>query len=393
MGKKKLRVCMLAYTFYELDNRVRRYAESLARRGDHVDVVALREEKQGERDSLKGVFIHRLMERKRDEKRKYSYLWKLLMFFIRSMVFITKEQWKRPYDLIHVHSVPDFEVFAVWLAKIMGAAIILDIHDIVPEFYANKFKASKESIFFNLLVILEKLSCAFADHVIISNHIWEKILLVRSVKPDKCSVIMNYPDPSIFYPRKRARRDSKFIMIYPGTLGWHQGIDIAIKAFSLIREEVPEMEFHIYGAGEFKSFIENLIKELGLRKRVLLKEPVPIDQICEKIANADLGIVPKRNDCFGGEAFSTKILEFMALGIPVIISETKIDKYYFNESVVQFFKPEDEKDLSQKMLLMIANEDLRKGFSKNALKFIADYSWGKKEKEYLDLVDSLVRKT
>ncbi len=47
------------------------------------------------------------------------------------------------------------------------------------------------------------------------------------------------------------------------------------------------------------------------------------------MSKADLGIVPKRAAGFGDEAFSTKILEFMALGVPVIASETQIDRYYF----------------------------------------------------------------
>ena len=47
--------------------------------------------------------------------------------------------------MIHVHSVPDFLVFAALVPKLLGARIILDIHDILPEFYASKFGASKDS--------------------------------------------------------------------------------------------------------------------------------------------------------------------------------------------------------------------------------------------------------
>jgi hypothetical protein len=51
----------------------------------------------------------------------------LLQFFFRSLWVVTKEHWKKPYDLIHVHSVPDFEVFAAIFAKLTGAKVILDI--------------------------------------------------------------------------------------------------------------------------------------------------------------------------------------------------------------------------------------------------------------------------
>ena len=56
------------------------------------------------------------------------------------------------------------------------------------------------------------------------------------------------------------------------------------------------------------------------------------------LANADLGVVPKRADSFGNEAYSTKIMEFMSLGVPVVVSSTKIDRFYFDDSVVRFFE-------------------------------------------------------
>jgi len=70
-------------------------------------------------------------------------------------------------------------------------------------------------------------------------------------------------------------------------------------------------------------------------------------------------VVPKRANSFGNEAFSTKILEFMALGVPVIVSNTKIDKYYFSDDLVMFFKNEDIDDLAAKMEFMITNRDAR----------------------------------
>lgn len=181
-------------------------------------------------------------------------------------------------------------------------------------------------------------------------------------------------------------------MIYPGSLNWHQGLDIAIKAFHKIKGEAPEAEFHIYGTGGQKEILKTLVQELGLQDRVFIKDFVPLDRIVESMAAADIGVVPKRNDPFGGEAFSTKILEFMSLGVPVIVSRTKIDTYYFNDSVVKFFTPDDVDDLSDSMLRMVKNEGMRKVLAGNALKFVGDFSWEIKKGEYLDLVNRLTGK-
>lgn len=386
-----MKVCMLAYTFYETDNRVRRYAETLVKRGDQVDVIALRKKYQSHFEILKGVNIYKIQERNINENGKLSYMFKLILFFINSFIFLTKMHLKKRYDLIHVHSIPDFEVFATLIPKLTGAKIILDIHDIVPELYVSKFNCNENSIIYKALVFIEKISCNFSDKVITANHIWEKKLISRSVKKNKCSVIMNFPDPSIFYKRHRVRKDDKFIIIYPGTLNYHQGLDIAINAFNKIKNDVPKAEFHIYGRGPEKRKIELLIKELNLENRVLIKDLLPMEEISEIMANSDLGVVPKRKGLFGDEALSTKILEFMLLGIPVIAADTKIERYYFNDSIIKFFKAGNVKDLAESMLKMIKDENLREKIRTNAMIFVQGFSWEKRKVEYLELIKEITK--
>ena len=89
---------------------------------------------------LRGVRVFRLQPRTKTEKSKYTFFAKMLLFLLRTSWFLTREQLRGGYDLIHVHSLPDFEVFSAAIPKLFGAKIVLDIHDIVPEFYASKFR-------------------------------------------------------------------------------------------------------------------------------------------------------------------------------------------------------------------------------------------------------------
>jgi glycosyltransferase involved in cell wall biosynthesis len=385
-----MKVCMVAYTFYEQDNRVRRYAETLAKRGDRVDVVALSSEGQSAKEVIDGVCVYRIQRRVVSEKGKFTYLAKLLFFFLRSFAFLTWKQLQERYDLVHVHSVPDFEVFAALVPKLTGSKIILDIHDLVPEFYLSKFKASSNSLTFRLLVAVERMSALFADHVIAANHIWLERLYKRSVGRANCTVILNFPDTDIFHFRGRHRNDSKFIMVYPGSLGYHQGVDIAIRALALIADTRPEAEFHIYGGGIQTEYLKTLIAELNLQERVLLKGGRTLQEIAVIMENSDLGVVPKRSDGFGDEAFSTKIFEFMSLDVPVIVARTTIDSYYFNDSLVKFFQANDEKSLAEAMLRLIENPGQRQELVRNTREFIKGYTWERNKGIYLDLVDSLL---
>jgi glycosyltransferase involved in cell wall biosynthesis len=393
MEEEGMRACMLAYTFYEYDFRVMRYAEALVDRGDHVDVIALRRAGAKPFEIIRGVHVYRIQDRVVNEKGKLSYLFRILRFLMKSSWMMGRMHVKRPYDLVHVHSVPDFLVFAAVLPKRLGAKIILDIHDILPEFFASKFSGGQKGPFFKILVWVEKISTKFANHVIIANHIWAQKLIERSVKPSQLSALINYPNTALFYPKKRRQGHNGFKMLYHGTVNWHQGLDIAVKAFALIKDVAPNVSLHIYGGGTHWDMVGKLVRQLHVSDRVFLNPTIPFQAIAEVVSEADLGIIPKRNDQFGGEAFSTKTLEFMSCQVPVVISKTKIDQHYFHDNVVKFFEPENPDDLAAAMLEMIRDQTLRERLAANALEFAKRNSWEKKKEGYLALVDGLTGKT
>jgi glycosyltransferase involved in cell wall biosynthesis len=388
---RRPKACMLAYTFYESDGRVMRYAEALVEDGYNVEAIVLRRDLQLAQQVENGVKVIRIQGRKKNERGKFTYLAKLLSFFVRSMIEITRRHLSEPYDIIHVHSVPDFEVFAAFVPRLCGAKIILDIHDIVPEFYAAKFKVGRNALIFKALMVVEKLSTTFADHVIIANDLWLDKLVARSITRERCSAFINYPDLSVFRSDLRTKKnDERFVIVYPGTLTWHQGVDIAVKAFALAREEAPGMEFQIYGEGSARTEIERLIQDLRLSDKVSIRSPLPLRQIAAVMANADLAVVPKRNDSFGGEAFSTKILEFMALGVPVVVADTRIDRHYFDDSLVRFFRAGDEKDLARVMVEAYHNREFSDQLASRAFKYAEENSWSRRKVSYLSIVKRLV---
>ena len=94
----------------------------------------------------------RLQKRAAREKSKFTYLCEAAIVFRPVPDCFDQRADREPYDLIHVHSVPDFEVFAALWPKLRGSKIILDIHDIIPEFYASKFGIGPQTITFKMLV-------------------------------------------------------------------------------------------------------------------------------------------------------------------------------------------------------------------------------------------------
>jgi glycosyltransferase involved in cell wall biosynthesis len=152
---------------------------------------------------------------------------------------------------------------------------------------------------------------------------------------------------------------------------------------------LPKAEFHIYGDGSAKASLVRLTAELGLDDRVRFFEPKTVHEIATIMANADLGVVPKRADSFGDEAYSTKIMEFMAVGVPVIVSSTKVDRYYFNDSVVRFFEAGNPDALGREMLALLRDGQLRKQMTAQASEYASTHCWENRKADYLRLIDSL----
>jgi glycosyltransferase involved in cell wall biosynthesis/peptidoglycan/xylan/chitin deacetylase (PgdA/CDA1 family) len=385
------KICMLGYTPYEGDNRVRRYAETLAQRGDHVDMIGLsREESQPATEEVNGVTVYRVQHREHNERNKWTYAWRLLKFLFASSRKITQLHKLNRYDVVHIHNMPDFLVFAAWYPKLTGAKVILDIHDVVPELFGNKFQANFKSVYVEALKAIEKLSADFADHVIVSNDLWHEKIVARSVAKERSSVFINHVDPKMFARRSKNRTDDRFIILFPGSLQWHQGVDIAIEALARIKPQIPNAEFHIYcGSGVIQGDLQELTQKLGVEDSVKFLKAVPLDQMAQVIADADLGVVPKRADSFGNEAYSTKIMEFMSQGVPVVVSRTKIDSYYFDEGVVHFFKSGDSESMASAILDVYQNRALRESLVRRGYEYVDRYSWDQKKKDYLGLIDSL----
>lgn len=209
-------------------------------------------------------------------------------------------------------------------------------------------------------------------------------------------MVVNQVDLSLFYRRQRTRNDDRIVLIFPGTFQWHQGLHIAIEALSHLKDEVPNLELHLYGGGGGKNMqahLEGVAARLGVSHMLKFCGGAKLRDIPQLIANADIGVVPKRADSFGNEAYSTKIMEFMAQGIPVVVSRTRIDSYYFDDNSVRFFPSGDARAMAQAILDVIRDPELRERLIQAGLDYVQRNNWDRSRNDYLDLVDSLTTET
>jgi glycosyltransferase involved in cell wall biosynthesis len=241
-----------------------------------------------------------------------------------------------------------------------------------------------------ILLLFERFATKYT-HLVITAHdlLNERIKIRNHLEEKSCIAILNYPSDIFFNKNYQGNNQDLFKIVYPGTVSYLHGIDIMIKAVDIVTKENCKIQLDIYGKlnnAEYYEELKNLIKKLQLENTVAFHGTVPHEEIPDILCKASIGVIPKRGGVFGSEAFSTKILEFMAVGVPVIVSKTKIDEFYFSESQVLFFEPENHLDLAERIIKLYNDEQMRKDLSDNGKKFSEINNWEHKKIDYLNII-------
>jgi glycosyltransferase involved in cell wall biosynthesis len=387
---------MVVHAYYPIgETRVEREALALVAHGYEVDVICLRSPSQRERDIVDGVQVHRLPVR----RLKYrgggliAQLFEYLIFFARAFIHLTALHRQRHYNVVQVHNLPDFLVFAAIIPKLTGARIILDLHDLMPEFYAERCQLPLDSLLVRLVSWQEQIACRFADQVITVTELWRQTLIERGQPADKVTVVMNVADDRIFRRDAAPDRlcdDGCFRLIYHGTLAQRYGIDLILRAVNIIRQTIPNVRLTLHGGGEYREVLISLVDELGLQDHVQLSlRYVPTVELPRLLKVADLAIVPYRNGVFTSGILPTKLMEYAALGIPAIVARTPAIKYYFDDSMVEFFEPGDVDNLVHCICSLYGSPGRLAELVQGSKKFSQRYNWATISAQYVALVDRL----
>ena len=393
----KPRHCMIVFALYPYaETRVQREAEALVQHGYQVDVICPTRPGFAPVDKQNGVNIYRVAKtwQRREKKGIVIQLLDYLAFFFLAFLKVARLHIRRNYDLVQTHNIPDFLVFSALIPKLFGARIILDLHDLMPEFYQGRTGQDPDSLLLRLILLQERLSCRFADHVITVTEHWRQALIQRGIPPDKCSVVMNLADNRIFQTdliQKATRSNGDpFRLFYHGYMPKRYGLDLILQAMHKIRSEIPNIHLTLVGGGEYRETLIRLSAELNLQNgHVEFIRTLPVEQLPPLIAAADVAVVPYRDDPFADTLLPTKLMEYAAMGLPAIVARTTAISIYFDDSMVKFFKPGDVDDLARCIIELHNDPQQIMNLSNGIRRFNEHYNWQKQSEAYARVVDRL----
>ena len=388
---------MIVHAYYEEDPRVRRQAESLVAAGRPVLVLSLRRPELPAEDVLDGVHVRRLDEQRHQGAGLGTYLREYVSFLVRSSWAAVRLHRRHRFGLVQVHSLPDFLAFAALPLRLVGVSVLLDLHEAMPEFFVTRFPRAANPISHRLLLIQERLSIAFATHVLTVNEAFGDRLRGLGLRDDKLSIVINSPALGRFaeaaHAQRAFREDGMLKLVYTGALTPTYELDVAIRAIARIATERPDLDVRLdlYGRGDSEEELRALAAELGVRGRVTFHGRIPIDDVPAAVAAADIGIAPTRLDPFTAMTISGKIYEYGAMGKAVVASRLPLVERTFPDGTVARYEPGDAEGLAA-AIVALADDPIRRAEAVDSTQdVVRDTAWEREAERYVALVDRLAR--
>jgi len=387
---------MIVHAYYEEDPRVRRQAETLVAAGYDVDVFGLRRPGESGSAAVEGVTVRRLPVRRHQGAGISVYLAEYGSFLVRALLAVTRTHRHRRYGLVQVHSLPDYLVFAALPLKLAGVPVLLDLHEAMPEFFRSRFPRAANPLTYRLLRLQERLSMAMADELMTVNEPLAERLRRIGADPDRLTVVLNSPDLRLFDPGLRPRRefmaDGTLRIVYAGALTPTYELDVVLRAVAELARLRPglALDATFYGRGDALPALEALAADLGIAASIHFPGRIPIEDVPAVVAAADLGVAPTRLDPFTGMSLSTKLLEYAAMGKPVVASSLPTVERYFEAGTLTLYEPGDHESLAGAILTLLDDPALRNGRVERTAARVAELGWAREAEAYLRVVAKLI---
>lgn len=305
------------------DRRVWQEATTLHANGYEVSIICPTGKGYEKKyEVIQGVHIYRydlLLE----AKGAIGYLMEYSLALFHTFRLAWKVQFARGFDVIHACNPPDlFFLIGAFFRLFMHKRFLFDHHDINPELYEAKF--GRRDFFYKLMLLLERWTFKAADVSIATNESYKRIAIERGgMAPDKVYVVRSGPQLDrlrLLPPKEELKRGRKYLVGYVGVMGAQEGIDYLLQAAHYIIKEMGRSDVHfgLVGGGTSLDEMKEMATNLGIADFVTFTGRVPDKELLEMLNTADVCVNPDVANEMNDKSTMNKIMEYMALGKPIV---------------------------------------------------------------------------
>jgi len=379
---------MLVHAYYKRDPRVKKEAEALVEHGHEVDIICLNEGDEPDSEVVNGVSVIRSPISRSAKRRKSDFVREYLSFFIFAWWNLAKLHVKRKYAVAIVHNMPNFLVFATFPWRFFGLRVFLDMHDPAPEYYEYLFSVHSGPIA-RLVRLEERISARYANALMTVHEPLADMLKVRTLK--KPEVFHNFPNlTDIGSARDYLTGDGPFKLVFYGMLKQRYGLDRMVQALRVLNKSEIRFTLDVFGYGPFQADLEQMIKDTDSKDYWHFHGAYESGSIEAHVADKHAALALYHPSEFADLLLPAKVLESIAMGIPVVCVDLETVRSYFDDECLWIFRDDEE--------LIGILEDLRTNYSEamrranNGWNRVAQLSWAKEKERYVEFIEAAVQR-
>jgi glycosyltransferase involved in cell wall biosynthesis len=346
------------------DLRVRREAYALSDAGYRVAVICPLARGQSWRETVNGVEVYRYPAPPPGDG-FLGYVWEYGYSMAASFVLSLLVFFRGGFDVIHAHNPPDTFVFLAVLYKLLGKRFVYDHHDLSPEMYQVRFAHGGNRLVYGVLVWLEKLTCRFADHVIVTNRSYKKVAMERCRVPEgKITIVRNgielgSLDDSVTADRG-LRQKGKSIIGYVGVMGHQDGVDYLLRVLDHLLHKLGRSDFYcvLIGGGDALPRLTAMVRQLGLDQYVFFAGFVFGKDLRRYLLAADICVDAVPSNSYSDRSTMFKLMEYMSLGKPIVAFDLPEHRFTAGEAAV-YVTPNDEGEFARALAELMDDPNRR----------------------------------
>jgi glycosyltransferase involved in cell wall biosynthesis len=371
-----------------IDIRVRKQVRDLLTAGYCVSVITRSARENDEYRLLPGLTV--LEYPSPPEPRSLpGYVREYAMSFAWAAVHSGIARLRSRIDVLQLCQPPDIYFPLARLHKLLGAAIVVDQRDLMPELFAMRQNRGLRGVTV-VLRWLERRTQRIADETICVNDYLRERLIDAGATPDRVTIVRNGPVLARVQravPDESLRRDRSFLCCWAGKMGRQDRLDLVLGVIHHVVYELRarDITFVILGDGECLAEARALSSQLGLDPWVSFTGWVPESAVFSCFATADLGIDASLQE----EVSPVKVMEYMAFGVPFVsfdLQETR----RVGAGAGALVAPGDVSALARELVAVLGDPERRAEMARIGRERVShDLAWEHQATRYLEVVDRL----
>jgi glycosyltransferase involved in cell wall biosynthesis len=270
---------------------------------------------------------------------------------------------RRGFDVIQGCNPPDDIVLVALPFKLFGVKYIFDHHDTSPELYTAK--GGTQGLLYKLLLWLETVTYRFSDVLLVTNESYKELAITRGRRSaEDVFIVRNGPNPQTFKavpPNAALRNGKRYLVGYVGCMNYQDGLDILVEVAEYIEGlGRTDVGFVCMGTGPELPELRQIVRERNLAQMIHFTGRVPDSELLETLSTADICVNPDRPCEMNDISTMIKIMEYMALGKPIVQFESKEGRFSAQQASLYADKADPIRSFAGKILWLLDRPEERK---------------------------------